>query len=131
MLAAMQQASEGTIANTDLILGCQPCHVIWCSQHRAGDGQLIQLSMAQAAKMGISATQAFNDLVTGVGRLSPDDLDNLGVTVQAEKAYSRSMLRRLARLPTQLNADRTAASIPERNDGSCAQRSAGSGHCGR
>lgn len=49
---------------------------------------LIQLAMAQAAKMGISATQAFNDLVTGVGRLSPMILDDLGVTVSAEKAYA-------------------------------------------
>jgi len=88
MLSAMQRASGGTIANTDLILAANRAMsfgVASSGQEMAG---LIQLSMAQAAKMGISATQAFNDLVTGVGRLSPMILDNLGVTVSAEKAYA-------------------------------------------
>jgi len=88
MLAAMQRASGGTIANTDLILAANRAMSFGVANTGQEMASLIQLSMAQAAKMGISATQAFNDLVTGVGRLSPMILDNLGVTVSAEKAYA-------------------------------------------
>jgi len=88
MLAAMQRASGGTIANTDLILAANRAMSFGVANSGQEMASLIQLSMAQAAKMGISATQAFNDLVTGVGRLSPMILDNLGVTVSAEKAYA-------------------------------------------
>jgi len=88
MLAAMQRASGGTIANTDLILAANRAMSFGVANSGQEMAGLIQLSMAQAAKMGISATQAFNDLVTGVGRLSPMILDNLGVTVSAEKAYA-------------------------------------------
>ena len=88
MLSAMQQASSGTIANTDLILAANRAMSFGVANTGQEMASLIQLAMAQAAKMGISATQAFNDLVTGVGRLSPMILDNLGVTVSAEKAYA-------------------------------------------
>ena len=88
MLAAMQRASGGTIANTDLILAANRAMSFGVANSGQEMASLIQLSMAQAAKMGITATQAFNDLVTGVGRLSPMILDNLGVTVSAEKAYA-------------------------------------------
>jgi len=88
MLSAMQRASGGTIANADLILAANRAMSFGVADTGSEMASLIQLSMAQASKMGISATQAFNDLVTGVGRLSPMILDNLGVTVQAEKAYA-------------------------------------------
>jgi hypothetical protein len=39
--------------------------------------------------MGISATQAFNDIVTGLGRMSPLILDNLGITVDLEATMKR------------------------------------------
>jgi hypothetical protein len=37
--------------------------------------------------MGISTTQAFNDIVTGIGRASPFILDNLGIVLDAEGKY--------------------------------------------
>jgi len=37
--------------------------------------------------MGISTTQAFNDIVTGIGRASPHILDNLGIVIDAEGKY--------------------------------------------
>ena len=88
MLAAMQRASGGTIANTDLILAANRAMSFGVADSGQEMASLIQLAMAQAAKMGTTSTAAFNDLVTGVGRLSPMILDNLGVTVSAEKAYA-------------------------------------------
>ncbi len=88
MLAAMQQASGGMIANQDLMLSANRAMSFGVADNAAEMTQLIQVAMAQAAKMGIPVQQAFNDLVTGVGRLSPMILDNLGVTVKAETAYA-------------------------------------------
>lgn len=39
--------------------------------------------------MGISTTQAFNDIVTGLGRMSPLILDNLGITVDLEATTAK------------------------------------------
>lgn len=88
MLSAMQQASGGTIANTDLMLAANRAMSFGVADTAEEMTSLIQLAMAQAAKMGIPVQQAFDDLVTGVGRLSPMILDNLGVTVSTEKAFA-------------------------------------------
>ena len=88
MLAAMQKASGGMIANQDLMLSANRAMSFGVADNAAEMTQLIQVAMAQAAKMGMPVQQAFNDLVTGVGRLSPMILDNLGVTVKAEAAYA-------------------------------------------
>lgn len=88
MLQAMQTASGGTIANSDLILAANRAMSYGVANSASEMQSLIQLALTQSQKMGITATQAFNDLVTGVGRLSPMILDNLGVVVKAEDAYA-------------------------------------------
>lgn len=89
MLAAMQQASGGTIADQDLMLAANRAMSYGVANSAAEMTSLIQLALTQSQKMGTTATAAFNDLVTGVGRLSPMILDNLGVVVKAEDAYAR------------------------------------------
>lgn len=41
--------------------------------------QLLQVAVVRGQAMGLSAEQAFNDIVTGIGRMSPMILDNLGI----------------------------------------------------
>jgi hypothetical protein len=57
-------------------------------------GELMEVARARARDMGISTTQAFNDIVTGIGRGSPMILDNLGLVLkvgEANNAYAKSL----------------------------------------
>ncbi len=48
---------------------------------------LLEAATKASVSLGISATQAFNDITTGVGRASPLILDNLGIVVDAVRIY--------------------------------------------
>lgn len=52
-------------------------------------GDLMQIARAKSRDMGITATQAFNDIATGIGRASPMILDNLGLTLKIEEANQK------------------------------------------
>ena len=57
-------------------------------------GALMEVARAKARDMGISTTQAFNDIATGVGRGSPLILDNLGLVMKvgaANEALAKSL----------------------------------------
>lgn len=57
-------------------------------------GELMEVSRAKARDMGITSTQAFNDIATGIGRGSIMILDNLGLTIkigQANAVYAASI----------------------------------------
>ncbi|MDO4713841.1 MAG: hypothetical protein Q4B28_04265 [bacterium] len=47
---------------------------------------LMDIARIKAKNMGITTTQAYNDIVTGLGRGSAMILDNLGITVNAAEA---------------------------------------------
>jgi hypothetical protein len=49
---------------------------------------LMEVAAFRGRAMGISTTQAFDDIVRGVGRASPMILDNLGIVVNANETYS-------------------------------------------
>lgn len=49
-------------------------------------GELMDIARAKARDMGISTTQAFNDIATGIGRGSPMILDNLGLIMKVGAA---------------------------------------------
>ena len=49
---------------------------------------LLEAATKASVALGISATAAFNDITTGVGRASPLILDNLGIVVDAVKVYA-------------------------------------------
>lgn len=52
-------------------------------------GELMEVARAKARDMGITTTQAFNDIATGVGRASPLILDNLGLVIKVGEANQR------------------------------------------
>lgn len=49
-------------------------------------GDLLVIARAKARDMGITTSQAFNDIATGVGRASPLILDNLGLVMKVGSA---------------------------------------------
>lgn len=87
MLTALQSASGGLISNTDLMRAYNEAIQL------VGPGLANNLAPAMQALGRVSAATGqdmgflLNSLVTGVGRLSPMILDNLGIQVDLNAAY--------------------------------------------
>jgi hypothetical protein len=89
MLKAMQQGSNGTIAATDLMLmynkSAQLVGTEFANNLPQAMGYLQKVAAATGQDMGF----LMDSLVTGVGRLSPMILDNLGIQVDLNEAYDK------------------------------------------
>ncbi len=79
MLTAMQEASRGTIADADLMAAANRALVLGVASSAEEMGRLTEAAIARGRQVGVGATQAISDLVTGIGRMSPEILDNLGI----------------------------------------------------
>jgi hypothetical protein len=87
MLNSLRGASQGMIADQDLILSANRAMMLGVAQSSEQMVQLLQVATVRGKAMGMSATDAFNDLVTGLGRMSPLILDNLGIVTGGEKVF--------------------------------------------
>lgn len=94
LLSSLQKASNGTIANTELMLTANRALALGVADSSSELSQLMEVAIARGRALGLSAQQAFSDLVTGIGRMSPLILDNLGIITGGEKVfedYARSI----------------------------------------
>ena len=87
ILDALDRAARGTVADTDLILSANRAMMLGLGADADQLANLLEVAAFRGRAMGLSTTQAFNDIVTGVGRASPMILDNLGIVIDAEKTY--------------------------------------------
>ena len=87
LLSALDKAAMGTVAKTDLILSTNRAMMLGLGSDADQLSKLLEVASFRGRAMGLSTTQAFNDIVTGVGRASPMILDNLGIVIDAEKTY--------------------------------------------
>lgn len=87
MLNSLRGASQGMIADQDLILAANRAMMLGVAQNSQQMVELLQVATVRGKAMGMSATDAFNDLVTGLGRMSPLILDNLGIVTGGEKVF--------------------------------------------
>src|SRR5436190_13615648 len=71
MLAAMQTAAQGTISNTELMASANRAMLLGVADSAGEMAQLLEVASARGKAMGESTAQAFSDLVTGIGRMSP------------------------------------------------------------
>lgn len=88
LLASLQKSSQGTIANTELMLTSNRALVLGVADTTTEMSQLMDVAIARGKLLGLSAQQAFSDLVTGIGRMSPLILDNLGIITGGEKVFA-------------------------------------------
>lgn len=79
ILDSLKRASQGAISETDLILSANRAMMLGLGANADQLGELLEVAAFRARAMGLSTTQAFNDIVTGIGRKSPLILDNLGI----------------------------------------------------
>ena len=94
ILSSLQGASLGMVSDFDLMQSASRAMMLGVSADAGELSQLMEVAALRGRAMGLSTTQAFNDIVTGIGRASPLILDNLGIVVDAEaryKAYADSV----------------------------------------
>jgi hypothetical protein len=88
MLSSLQAASGGMIADTDLMLAANRAMMLGVADSSQEMAQLLEVAAVRGRAMGLSTSQAFNDLVTGLGRMSPLILDNLGIVTGGEAVFT-------------------------------------------
>lgn len=84
----IKQASLGTITEFDAMASASRAMMLGVSADADQLANLMEIAAARGRLMGIDATQAFDDMVRGIGRLSPEILDNLGIVIDADTRYA-------------------------------------------
>ena len=88
MLAAMKRASSGQISNDELMMAANKAMMLGVTADADQMAGLLQAAMERGQAMGRTAADAFNDIVIGIGRMSPLILDNLGIMTGGEAAFA-------------------------------------------
>ena len=101
ILSGLQNASKWTEANYDLILAANKAMSLGVAKNTNDFTTLMEIARTKAKNMGITTTQAYNDIVTGLGRWSAMILDNLGIVVnstEANEEYAKSIGKTVSQL---------------------------------
>lgn len=93
IISAVQAASLGTVSEMDIIQSTNRAMMLGLGADAEQLANLMEIAAFRARAMGISTTQAFNDIVTGIGRQSPLILDNLGIVIDSNRIYEEYALK--------------------------------------
>ena len=88
MLDAMREAARGTIENTDLMLAANTALMLGVADSTEEMVGLLEVAAARGKAFGVSTSEAFAALTQGLGRMSPEILNNIGIVINAEKTYA-------------------------------------------
>ena len=97
ILSGLQNASKWTVANYDLILAANKAMSLGVAKNTNDFTTLMEIARTKAKNMGITTTQAYNDIVTGLAMI----LDNLGIVVnstEANEEYAKSIGKTVSQL---------------------------------
>ena len=86
-LGKLRAASLNTIDDTNLMLSSNRAVMLGVADSADELARLLSAAAARGRNLGVGTEQAFNDIVTGIGRMSPLILDNLGIVTGGEKAF--------------------------------------------
>lgn len=101
LLRVLQTSSRGTIANQELMLNANRALLLGVTKNADELGRILEVAIARGRALGISETDAFDQIVTGIGRVSPKILDNLGILTGGQQgfaAYAQSIGKTLPEL---------------------------------
>jgi hypothetical protein len=84
---AVREASQGMVSDADIMQSAARALMLGVGQSAEDMAQLMEVAAVRGRAMGVSTTQAFNDIVTGIGRQSRMILDNLGIVLDLEQVY--------------------------------------------
>jgi hypothetical protein len=83
----VKAASLGTVSEMDIIGSANKAMMLGLGADANELANLMEVAAFRGRAMGISTTQAFDDIVRGIGRASPLILDNLGIIIDADATY--------------------------------------------
>ncbi len=86
VLSTLRASTQGLVSDMDLMLASNKAINLGLPATAESMGELSETAILLGRSMGVTATQAVDDLITGLGRMSPQILDNLGLTVSAAQA---------------------------------------------
>lgn len=86
MLAAIRRATDGTVSEAQMIAAANKGIMLGLGAQAEQWEKLAEVARFRARAMGISTTQALNDIAMGIGRESRMILDNLGIILDIDKA---------------------------------------------
>lgn len=87
MLGKLRAASRGMITDLDLMTNANRAMMLGVTTNADEMAGLLQVAATRGRALGRSTADAFTDIVTGIGRMSPLILDNLGIVTGGEKAF--------------------------------------------
>lgn len=86
VLQTLRDASKWSVSEYNLMLSANRAMTLWVAKNTDEFKTLMEIARNKAKIMWLTTEQAFNDIVTGLGRASPMILDNLGITIKAAEA---------------------------------------------
>ena len=87
VLEAVRSTSKGMVSDQDIMASSTRAMMLGVGSSASEMAQLMEVAAVRGRAMGLSATQAFNDIVTGIGRGSRMILDNLGIILDLDQVY--------------------------------------------
>jgi hypothetical protein len=83
----LKEASKGMVTDLELVGSANKALALGIKQNDLPG--LMDVARVRAKLMGITTTQAFQDISIGIGRQSKMILDNLGIVINLELAYAK------------------------------------------
>ena len=86
-LEKLREATNGTMSDFDLFQQANNAMVLGITKNSDEMAQLFDKAQRLGAALGVDTVRSIESLVTGLGRQSKLMLDNIGITVDTNKAY--------------------------------------------
>lgn len=87
IVTSVKRASMGMVSEADIIGASNRAMMLGLGGDAETMASLMETATFRARAMGISTTQAYDDIITGIGRASPQILDNLGIVLDTATIY--------------------------------------------
>jgi len=100
ILAAIKKASGGTVSEMDAMAAANRGILLGLGANAEQWEKLTEIARVRGRAMGLSVTQALNDITTGLGRQSAMILDNLGIVLDMDQVMKDSVSYTHLTLPT-------------------------------
>ena len=94
LVKGLQDSSADTVSVFNLMLSSNKAMALGVGENMEDITTLMEIARLKGRALGLDTTQAFNDIVTGIGRGSPLILDNLGITIkiaEAQRIYAEQL----------------------------------------
>lgn len=88
IIQKVKEASRGAVSEMDIIRSTNKAMMLGLGADADQMAELMEIAAFRGRAMGLDTTQAFDDIVRGIGRTSPMILDNLGIVISAKDTYA-------------------------------------------